>query len=562
MLAELHVKNFALIKDLSVHFDRGLNVITGETGAGKSLLLRSLQILMGAKAHQSLTGKCSEDSVVEGLFIIQNRNDIKKRLKDLSYNLDEGNTLLVRRILSSKGRSKTYINGSLASLNELKSIVSPLIDLSGSSEPLIELTNQHDNKNLQETTYQRDLFDSFCKHKDLRYEIAKLYALLKEHKKSLKDLKDKESDRLQKFDFLNFQLKELENFKPETEDYVFFKNLKDKKFKEEKYKQVIHLTKDSLKESTHSVLSQLYTLINEHEQLQPDHPILQSLNKAMDFSEEAIDQINDLASSMAYDEDLTLNQIEERLKTYNHLFRKYNTDAEGLSSIFKELTEQRESLEQVEEKKEQFKIETSLIMENLNPLLEELTKSRRSFAKTFEKEVSKHLKELNMKELRLKVKFKEIEICEYGKESVEFWLSHGRKNLQERSIKQAASGGELSRILLSLKSSLENQETPRTYLFDEIDSGVSGSTADMVGQKLKRLSIGQQVITITHLPQVAALGDHHFLIEKNSNIEGQETSLNTLKKQDRVQELARLLSGKNITKTSINHAKELLEENP
>ena len=268
MLTELHVKNFALIKDLSVHFDHGLNIITGETGAGKSLLLRSLQILMGAKAHQNLTGKFSEDAMVEGSFRVQNRNDIKKRLKDLSYNLDEENTLLVRRIISPKGRSKTYINGSLASLNELKSIVSPLIDLSGSSEPLIELTSQHDNKNLQEIAYQRDLFDAFCKHKELRYEIAKLYALLKEHQAGLKNLETHESDRLQKLDFLNFQLKELEDFNPAIKDYNFLKDLKNKKFKEEQYKQIIHLTQDSLKNSTQSVLSQLYTLISEHEKLQ------------------------------------------------------------------------------------------------------------------------------------------------------------------------------------------------------------------------------------------------------------------------------------------------------
>jgi len=199
-------------------------------------------------------------------------------------------------------------------------------------------------------------------------------------------------------------------------------------------------------------------------------------------------------------------------------------------------------------------------MENLNPLLEELSLSRKKNKKGFENEVTSHLKELNMKDLKLKVKFKATENFEFGKESIEFWLSHGRKNLQERTIKQAASGGELSRILLALKSSLENQEAPRTYLFDEIDSGVSGLTAGMVGQKLKRLSCGQQVITITHLPQVAALGDHHFLIEKSSGLKGQETDLNTLKKEERVDELARLLSGKSITKTSINHAKELLDE--
>lgn len=560
MLTELRVKNFALIKDLSVHFDKGLNVITGETGAGKSLLLRSLQILMGAKAHQGLTGKFSDDAVVEGLFIVQGRHDIQERLKHLSYNLDEGKTLLVRRILSPKGRSKTYINGSLASLNELKSIVSPLIDLSGSSEPLIELTNQHDNKNLQETTYQRDLFDAFCKHKELRHKVSGLYAELKTQRVKLKELEEKESDRLQKLDFLNFQLSELENFKPDEQDHQALLELKDKKFKEEKYKEIIHLSKETLKDSGQSVLSQLFTLVNEHEKIHPEHPILKALNTAIDSSEEALEHINSLSSSVAFDDELSFEEIDERLKTYNHLFRKYNTDSHGLGQTFRELSEQRKDLEQVEEKKLDLKNEISKIMESLNPLTSELSQSRRAFKEGFEKEVSKHLKELNMKELRLSVKFTEAELTEYGLEEVEFWLSHGKKNLQERKIKQAASGGELSRILLALKSSLENQEAPRTYLFDEIDAGVSGMTAGMVGQKLKRLSTGQQVITITHLPQVAALGDHHFLIEKASGQDGQVTNLNTLDKDNRVQELARLLSGKSITATSISHAKELLDE--
>ncbi len=560
MLTELRVKNFALIKDLSVHFDKGLNVITGETGAGKSLLLRSLQILMGAKAHQNLTGKFSEDATVEGLFVVHSRVDIKKRLNDLSYSAEEGNTLLVRRILSPKGRSKTYINGSLASLNELKSIVSPLIDLSGSSEPLIELTNQHDNKNLQETSYQRDLFDGYCKHKELRFEISKLNFLLKEHKKSLNELESKESDRLQKLDFVNFQLSELENFKPDSADFESLKVLKENRLKEENFKQAIHLTNSSIKNASDSILSQLYTLINEHEKVNPNSDILESLNQAVDSCEEALDLTKSLTLSTQSGVDLSFDEIKDRLKTYNHLFRKYNTDASGLSQIFKDLLRQREDLELYDERKLELKSEIDAVMENLNPLLEELSLSRKKHKKDFENEVTSHLKELNMKDLKLKVKFKATDNLEFGKESLEFWLSHGRKNLQERTIKQAASGGELSRILLALKSSLENQEAPRTYLFDEIDSGVSGLTAGMVGQKLKRLSCGQQVITITHLPQVAALGDHHFLIEKSSGLKGQETDLNTLKKEERVGELARLLSGKSITKTSINHAKELLDE--
>ena len=196
--------------------------------------------------------------------------------------------------------------------------------------------------------------------------------------------------------------------------------------------------------------------------------------------------------------------------------------------------------------------------EKLNPLLAGLTKSRISNKTNFEKLVNKSLSELNMKDLNFTVKFEPTAPSEYGQESTSFWLAHSKDGAQERSIKKAASGGELSRLLLAIKGALENQEAPRTYLFDEIDAGVSGPTAEKVGKKLRALAHGQQVITITHLPQVAALGEHHFLIEKTSGTTGHQTDLISLDNKARVAEVARLISGAEVTKASLVHAKNLL----
>ncbi|MGH1467635.1 MAG: DNA repair protein RecN [Bdellovibrionales bacterium] len=564
MLAELRVKNFALIKDLSVHFQAGLNVITGETGAGKSLVLKSLHLLMGGKAPSDIVGNFSTETLVEGLFSISNRSDLYKKLQSLSYITSEEDSLLVRRIISSKGKSKTYINGSLATVSDLKEIVSPLVELSAKSEPLIELTSQHDNKNLQNPPYQRDLYDVFCKNRELRFEISKLYSLQKEKERELDQINQSDADRLQKIDFLNFQLSELDEFSPKLGEYEELKDSKKKQFKIEKFKEVVFEGEDVLNNNDKSVLSQLYSFMNEVSKVSDDFTELEDLSKSLEEAsqiiETSVSSLRNLRSLQADTEsEMSFEDIDERLKTYEHLFRKYNTDAEGLTNIFDNLSTQRSDLEQIDEHRLRVQKELHEIKENLNPLLQELSKSRISHKNKFEKLVNSSLKDLNMKDITFKVKFEKTSPSEFGQESTSFWLSHSKSDGQERSIKKAASGGELSRLLLAIKGALENQEAPRTYLFDEIDAGVSGPTAEKVGKKLRTLSKGQQVITITHLPQVAALGEHHFLIEKTSGMSGHQTNLISLNGDERVAEVARLISGEDITKASLAHATELIE---
>jgi DNA repair protein RecN (Recombination protein N) len=565
MLTELRVKNFALIKDLSVHFEGGLNVITGETGAGKSLILKSLHLLMGGKAPSDLVGSFSTETLVEGLFSISSRNDLSEKLKKLSYIDSEHDSLLVRRIITQKGKSKTYINGSLATLTDLKEIVSPLVELSAKSEPLIELTNQHDNKNLQNQPYQRDLFDLFCKNRELRFEISKLYSLQRQKERALEDFNQSDADRLQKIDFLNFQLSELDEFSPKAYEYDELKESKKLRFKSEKFKEVIYSGEDKLNNDDQSVLSQLYSFMSELSKISDDFEAISEISESLDECsrsiEDVVSRLRGLRQSVQEDSEsgMSFDEIEDRLKGYEHLFRKYNTDAEGLSQIYNDLSEQRTQLEKADEVRADLINELKELKANLKPLLEELSKTRLTGKAPFEKLVNASLKELNMKDIKFKVKFDSIEPNEYGQEETSFWISFAKGDRQERSIKKAASGGELSRLLLAIKGALENQEAPRTYLFDEIDAGVSGPTAEKVGKKLRALAKGQQVITITHLPQVAALGEHHFLIEKSSGTNGQQTNLVKLEGEQRIAEIARLISGEDITKASLTHATELIE---
>jgi len=519
---------------------------------------------MGGKAPSDIIGNFSTATVVEGLFSFSDRSDLYKKLETLSYISPGEDTLLVRRIISSKGKSKTYINGSLATVSDLKEIVSPLVELSAKSEPLIELTSQHDNKNLQNPPYQRDLFDVFCKNRELRFQISKLYALQKEKERELDQLNQSDADRLQKIDFLNFQLSELDEFTPKAGEHESLKSLKKKQFKTEKFKEVLFEGEDILNNNDQSVLSQLYSYMSEVSKVSDDFTELEGLSRCLEEAsssiEEAVSSLRNLKSSYSDgDSEMSLDEIDERLKTYEHLFRKYNTDADGLNSIFQNLSEQRNDLEQIDEHRLRIQKELDKIIKSLRPLLEKLTKSRLAHKHKFEQLVNTSLKELNMKDINFKVKFESTPPSEYGQENTSFWLSHSKAGAQERSIKKAASGGELSRLLLAIKGALENQEAPRTYLFDEIDAGVSGPTAEKVGRKLSALSKGQQVITITHLPQVAALGEHHFLIAKNSGTTGHETSLVSLNGKERIQEIARLISGEDITKASLVHASELIE---
>lgn len=563
MLLELKVHNFAIIENISLSFQKGLNILSGETGAGKSILLKSLTLLMGEKAMTNTVRTGCEQATVEGAFDISHRFDIQENLKELGISAED-DLLVVRRMISSQGKSKVYINGSLSTLNTLQMLVAPLIELTSHKTPLIELTSQHENKNLMSKSYHLDLLDHYVGAIESRVLFTKNYSHYQEVQEKILDLEDKLKTQHQRLDFLKYQKEEIEalNLKPGQDldlesSYSKLKNAT-------RISNFVDETEQTLFGDDDSVLVRIHKIIqraSEFSIIDSDiKSLFEPLQSAKATLEELVYDIRSYHKNINTDPE-ALNELEAQISRYRQLQKKFGPTVEDILKAYQDICNEMSTLENSdfvlsELKKEKDSLYTSLLQQ-----AQDLQKRRENGSDLLAKSVNEELKDLNMKGVYLKVQIEKLEsMNSHGLSDVEFMIQNSPKE-PPRSIAKYASGGELSRILLSLKKVIGFNELPRTYLFDEVDAGVSGQTAEKVGRKLKNISKGQQVICVTHLPQVAAYADTHFLIEKVlSKKLGSQMQVLELTKSEREKEIARLISGEKITKTSIEHARELLRD--
>lgn len=563
MLLELKVQNFAIIENINLHFKKGLNILSGETGAGKSVLLKSLTLLMGEKADSETVRAECESATVEGSFDISDRTDIREHLSQLGIELDDEDILVVRRVISSQGKSRVYINGCLSTLNTLQNIVSPLIELTGHKTPLIELTSQHENKNLMSKAYHLEILDYYIGVAEKKFKYRKGFERYQQIQEDIINLEEKNRTQAQRIDFLKYQKVEIEalNLRPGEEQLL-----------ENEYQRIKNASK--IAEFMGDVESGLFG--DDDSALVRIHRILQKSSEFSNYDAHLKKLFEPLAQSKALLEELVydirgyaknlnadpegLNQLEERMNQLRQLQKKYGATVEDILKAHVLITQELETLENSDQILEDLKKEKAQLLSELQNLAQDLHKRRTSGAELLSKSVNDELKDLNMKGVQLFVDVLKLETLSYnGLTDTEFKIQSSPKE-PPRTITKFASGGELSRILLSLKKVVGYNDLPRTYLFDEVDAGVSGQTAEKVGKKLKSISKGQQVICVTHLAQVAAFADSHFLIDKKMSKGSAQMSVVELTQKDREQEIARLISGEKITKTSLEHAKELLKE--
>ena len=561
MLQELKVSQFAIIDNLHIEFQKGLNVLSGETGSGKSILLKSLGLLMGEKASSDIIRTGATQAVVEGAFSLKNRPDIKLALNSAGIDTSE-NTLIVKRVIAPSDKSKVYLNGSLSTLTQLKEIVSPMIEVTGHNAPLIEMTGQHDNRNLLSKAYHLDLLDQYAGHFDKRQQYEDKYANLIAIKNQITEFEKQAQQKSQRLDFLKFQLAELTkvNVQPETdallEDEI--KTLKNShkimKFVDD-CENILFADEDSVS----SRLKVVQKKAAEFSHLSFFGEYMNSLTQASSLIEDTFFALRKDLKQTQLDPE-ALEEKEERLSQIRKLQKKYGADLTAIAQSTKQIFEEINALENSDEHLESIKKQARLLELELKQLAEDLHKTRVKFSDKLEQAVNKELLDLNMKGVSFSIGTTKLEMLNStGISEVEYLCQTSAKD-PKRPISKVASGGELSRILLSLKKSLGESERPRTYLFDEVDTGVSGNTAEKVGRKLKTIAKGQQVICVTHLPQVAAWGDIHFSINKDSTKNGVHMAVTELKAKSRVEEIARLISGEKITKTSLAHAEQLLSE--
>lgn len=559
MLNELKVANFAIIDSINVQFKPGFNVLSGETGSGKSVLLKSLALLMGEKSVSDTIKTGAAQATVEGSFHISKRPDIKMRLTDIGIETDD--TLIVKRILSNDGKNRIYINGSLATLQQLREIVSPLIEVSAHPIPLIEMTGQHENRHLHSRAFHLESLDQYIGAHSLRNEIAALFKMQTELKIQLENLERHSREKSQRLDFLSFQRDEIEalGLKPGEEDSLINEIKLRKDFSRlndfiESAEATLYSDDDSALVRIHRVLQKASEFASLNTKLSSR---IENLHQAKTLIEETMYDLRELGQKMSSDTG-QLESLEEKLSLLRKLQKKYGPSVQAILDAFSQIKSEIETIENAEENISALNLKISELTAQLTIKSLALHKKRVAGALALSKSVNAELEDLNMKGLLFSVDVNTCELSQSGSSQVEFMIQSSKKDAP-RPLAKFASGGELSRILLSLKRIIGASEYPRTYLFDEVDAGVSGVTAEKVGRKLKSIAKDQQVICVTHLPQVAAFSHAHFVITKSQVAGGGiHMTVDELSPKEKVQEIARMLSGEKITKSSIEHARELL----
>jgi DNA repair protein RecN (Recombination protein N) len=562
MLQELKVSQFAIIDNLHIEFQNGLNILSGETGSGKSILLKSLGLLMGEKASSDIIRTGATQAVVEGAFDIKKRSDIKATLNNAGIDTSD-NTLIVKRIIAQSDKSKIYLNGSISTLAQLKEIVSPMIEVTGDNAPLIEMTGQHDNRNLLSKSYHLDLLDQYAGHFDKRINFENKYSELLKLRTEINEFEKLEQQKTQRLDFLKFQLTEFYKLEIDPEqDQNLEEEIKAMKGSH-KILKFVDDCEQILFSDEDSVISRLKTIQKKSTDVSglggkiADR--LSALQQASSLIEDTFYGLRQDLKQIQLDPEV-LEEKEERLSQIRKLQKKYGTDLFAIVQSAKKIESEINDLENSDEHLAKIKKQCSQIELELKALAEELHKTRNKFSEKLAESVNKELLDLNMKGVTFSISVNKLEqFNATGLSEVEFLCQASAKD-PKRPIAKVASGGELSRILLSLKKSLGQSDKPRTYLFDEVDTGVSGNTAEKVGRKLRTIAKGQQVICVTHLPQVAACGDVHFVINKANVKDSVNMLVTELKSKSRIEEIARLISGEKITKTSLAHAEQLLSE--
>ncbi|MDK2862287.1 MAG: repair protein RecN [Thermodesulfobacterium sp.] len=529
MLKELSIRNLVLIDEISLNFDKGFIVFTGETGAGKSLIIKAIRLLLGDRFSQDYLKPGAKEGEVEAL--IWGGDFLYQRLKDLGY--QETDEVHILRVFSPK-KQRVFINGEPASLTDLSYLI----------KDLILLTSQHEFYTLIDPEKQLELLDEFADSFSLLKAYREALARYKEISSQVLALEKKLEDLSVKKDFLLFQIKELEDLKPDPEEEEQLREEREKLKNLTFLKEQLDLTSKSLEETT----SNLYQALSSLEKISSlDRVFKIYAEKTSGFYYEIKEILREIYTySRGLPEDSSLlDQIETRLSQYEKLKKKYQRDTRGLQKLLEELKSELNLLEFGREDYEDLKKKQEIVLEEVLSLAKDLSLKRKEGALALTKLLKEELKELGMEkvEFLIEVNSKAPEgsnLGSYGLDEVRFLFS-SNPGIPPKPLEKVASGGELSRIFLAIQSIIQTKQTPKTVIFDEVDVGIGGITAKKVGEKLKKLSENTQVVCITHLPQIAAMADHHFLVEKYSDLGETKAVVRPLEKEERLKEIARML---------------------
>lgn len=549
MLINLHVKNLALIEESDIDFTDHLNILTGETGAGKSILIGSIQSALGAKIPKDMIRSGCDSALIELIFHTENRR-VEELLKEYEIPFEEGEVIISRRITNSRVINK--VNDCSITTARLKELSPLLLDLSG----------QHENQLLLKPANHLMILDSYDKEHiaPVKEQVCTAFHRYQKAKQELSRQNSGEEERLREIEFIKYELQEIESAAlqdgEDEELEVLYEKISHARDILEFSRKAYGCTSGE-NESASNQIGQAIRLLSEAQEYDSEiDGILEQLNTVDSLLNDCNRELSEYMSSMEFDEE-TYRETENRLDTINHLKAKYGDTIEKIRQYQKKQQERYDQLLHYDEHIATLKAEYEAASADYDRLCESLTLLRKKASAPLAEAIRQALMDLNFMDVRFEIAFLDQNTAtQEGKDSVCFMISTN-PGLPVKPLHEIASGGELSRIMLAIKSILADEEQIETLIFDEIDTGISGRTAQKVSERLAALAKKRQVIAITHLPQIAAMADSHFLIEKTSDENSTISRIYPLSEDESIRELARMLGGMKITDAVLENAREM-----
>jgi DNA repair protein RecN (Recombination protein N) len=554
MLLELVVENYAVVERLRVHFHTGLNLLTGETGSGKSIVVDALGLLLGGRASAEMIRTGESRARVAGIFEVRDQSAVRRLLEPAGIEVEDGELLIEREILAS-GKSRAFVGSRPVAASLLKELAPALADIHG----------QHDQQLLFSPEAQRDMLDSFAAHREALDRIGALYGEWRSTVAEVEELERTEQEKLRLLDLWSFQRKEIESAQLEDGEDAALENERRVLQNVQKLQESASNAYEAVYDSPESAASLIRVAAKRLDELCRIDSTLEGLREHLKAADLGVQEVayglRDYLSGLEANPG-RLEEVETRLASIGKLKRKYGESIADILAFYDEVRRQIAGVESAGERMEALRKEQKRLASDYQKAARELSESRRTAARRLEKRVEAELAQLAMERTVFRVAMQEAAWSANGSDRVEFLVS---PNVGEepRPLEKVASGGEISRIALALKTCLAGPQTAtvRTLVFDEVDTGIGGSAAEGVGRRLKQLAATSQVLCVTHLPQVASFADHHYRVEKQESKGRTVAVMEELDASARTREVGRMLSGQKLTDEALRNAEQLIRSN-
>ena len=551
MLLEISIKNFAIIEAISLNFEKGMTVLTGETGAGKSIIIDAMNMMLGARATTDVIRHGAPKAEIEGLFSVENSHALQMIFDEQGIEL--GDEIIIRREILQNGRSVSRVNGQMVNLSVLRSIGQYLVDIHG----------QHDQEELMRPQLHIQMLDGFgdADFLELKQAYQTNFDAYRKMRKQLLEIKKNQEEHKARIEMLEFQMAEIESASLQPGEDLKLNQERDKLLNHKNIADTLTNAYTMLDNEEFSSLANVRSAMNDMESLEEYdveyREISTSLSESYYVLEDVTKRLEDIIEDLDFDGN-RLMQIESRLDLIHAITRKYGGNVDDVLLYFAKITEEYNLLTGNNLSSEDMEAELKQLEVSLVDLASKLASARHNLAQQLEIEIQQELKDLYMDKARFQVQFTKGKFSREGNESVEFYISTNPGE-DFKPLVKVASGGELSRLMLAIKSAFSRKEGKTSIVFDEVDTGVSGRVAQAIAQKIHKIGQHGQVLAISHLPQVIAIADYQFFIEKISNEHSTVSTVRLLTVEERVEEVAKMLAGENVTEAALSQARELLQ---